>query len=258
MPIMDSNMDNSVPKVDYTRILKNSSAKSTPMFTKFVSKSGTKETKRTFDNIVDDREIRNTTRIEGYDEVSTPYHSGLKDPNLSLCYMYVYYNKEYFSTRLPVYPESISDNTSANWSDQTIVGRSSPISAFSSTSDRQISFSFTLHREMEVFGSSAVHYRSIDDIIAVLRSSVYPKYYSAGLLPPITMFRFGNFYAKGKVTSVGFQWKPPIINGNYQLCEVSVSMNCSAVNDGKVLGASDIINNERTNFISPMNPFRRG
>lgn len=123
------------------------------------------------------------------------------------------------TTYLPCSPDEISDATSSNWSDTSIVGRSSPISAYVGTGYRNVGFSFILHRDM--YSDS----KKIEDIIIALRRTVYPKYSHPGIVPPITLFRFGKFVVKGIVRSMSFTWKKPLNEeGEYSLCEVSVSI----------------------------------
>lgn len=147
---------------------------------------------------------------------------------MNSCYVKVSTYLNEASTELPCYPDEIGDSTSANWADESIVGRSSPISAYTGTGYRSISFSFPMHREMA---------SNIEDVIKILRASVYPKYEAKGLTPPITTFRFGDFYVKGIVRSISFTWKKPIINKKYQVCEVSVSIDSTP---SKVMSASDL------------------
>lgn len=140
------------------------------------------------------------------------------------------------SIELPCYPDEISDNTNANWSEEAIVGRSFPIAAYTGTGYRSISFSFTMHREMA---------SNIENVIQTLRKTVYPKYVSSGLTPPITTFRFGEFYVRGIVRSISFTWKKPIINRKYQVCDVSVSIDEIP---SSVVGATDL-----RSSLNPMN-----
>lgn len=156
---------------------------------------------------------------------------------------------------IPLYPEEISDGISANWNDTTIVGRSAPISNYVSTSDRQVSFSFTIHREMYTAmsrrgtSSSRTSMDKVDKLLKGLRSAVYPKYETQiGMFPTISMFVFGEFIIKGKLTNVSFTWKKPIVDNKYQVCDVSVTMNSIA---NRVKSTEDI----RNNSYSPMNPF---
>lgn len=115
------------------------------------------------------------------------------------------------------WPEEISDNTSATWSDTTIPGRSSPISAYAATGYRSVSFSLTLHREAD-------EKPGMDYFIQVLRMGLYPKYVKNGVVPPITTVIAGEFRVKGILRSLNMSWKKPVIDENYQVCDLSVSI----------------------------------
>lgn len=145
-----------------------------------------------------------------------------------VCYVRVSTYNDNSITYLPSYPDDISDSTSSNWSDENIIGRSSPMSAYTGTGYRGVSFSFLLHREMD---------GDIEAGLKAIRSSLYPSYLSAGLNPPITVFRFGDFYVKGIVRSVQYVWQKPIIRSEYQVCNVSVSIDTTP---SKVMSATDL------------------
>jgi len=137
------------------------------------------------------------------------------------CYMLIIYggyDSETVHLMLPCYPDELRDSTSANWSQITILGRSSPLATYTGTGFRGVSFSFTLHREM------TENDQEIENILQALRKTVYPEYATTGLKIPITQFVFGNFKVKGMVKSVDFTWKKPIIKDTYQLCDVSISI----------------------------------
>lgn len=144
---------------------------------------------------------------------------------------------------LPCYPDNINESQVGNWSEQSPLGRSSPISAFTGTSYREISLNLKLHREM-CNGDE----QYIDNILIEMRRSVYPHYIKQGLMPPLATFQFGEFRCKGYVKNVSFNWQKPIIDGNYQVCDVSLSV--VDVPDS-VKSASDISKASR----KPTNPF---
>lgn len=155
------------------------------------------------------------------------------------CYYILQYSEgSYYNINLPVYPDEISDNFSASWSTQQIVGRSSPISAYTGTDFRRVSFSVDLHREL--LSESGNPTGKMETLLRTLEKSVYPEYLSQGLMPPVATFRFGDFYARGYVESVSFTWKKPIINNQYMVAATSISMACypkSVISSNK-LGSS--------------------
>ena len=72
------------------------------------------------------------------------------------CYMLLKYgnkgnfglggNTEYLC-ELPLYPEEVQESINANWEEQSVIGRSAPLSAYSNTSLKSVSFSMDLHRD---------------------------------------------------------------------------------------------------------------
>lgn len=140
---------------------------------------------------------------------------------------------------LPCYPDELSDSVSSNWSDQSILGMSSPISSYTGTGYRSVSFSFTLHREMgDHFNSpSKKNNKNIENILRIIRGCVYPNYNTSGVKPTLTTFVFGNFRAHGIVRSISYTWKKPIINGNYQVADIQVQMD--DIPDS-IIGTSDL------------------
>lgn len=147
------------------------------------------------------------------------------------CFVYISNNSYWGNNnshiyQIPCYPDEVSDSVSVNWSETSIIGRS-PILAYNSTGLRNISFSMDLHREMyhgyqgaypDVIGTE------IDVLLKSLRAAAYPIYSSSGLKPPMVMFKFGDLRMKGIIRSVSFQWKKPIVNKQYNICSVSITM----------------------------------
>lgn len=166
---------------------------------------------------------------------------------------YVYSGNAQSTTtmRLPSYPDSISDSIKSIWGVRTIIGRTSPISAFAGTDEQSVSFSFKMYRDMRIPVKSGEVQHTVDEVITFIRSGLYPRYTTSGLYPPVTTFKFGDFVVKGKLDSVAINWQPPIVEGSYRICEVSISLLAPSVRDGRVLDATDIMSAE-----VPTNPFR--
>lgn len=163
-----------------------------------------------------------------------------------MCYVIVMFDTNQEHAYLPVYPDEIQDTLSASWSNAQIVGRSSPISAYIGTNYRTVSFTLDLNRELLRRDKNEGFRDDLEHIIRLLNKAVYPKYTSQGLIPPITIFRFGEFYAKGFVESIGRTWKKPITRDyKYSYTPISISMNCFPES---VIGADELG--------SAMNPFR--
>ena len=147
--------------------------------------------------------------------MNTAYNTNFMEKDGNRCYAILYYQDSIYETIiLPCYPDSITDNVSADWQSQTILGRTASIAAYTGTQSQTLSFNLKLHREMG---------NNIEKVLQFLRKTVYPKYKQLGLLPPITKFVFGQTAMKGYVQSVGFSWSGPIIDGLYQVCDVSIN-----------------------------------
>lgn len=157
------------------------------------------------------------------------------------CYIIV----DEYRAELPCYPEEISDGIEAQWSDVNIVGRSSPISAYTGTSYRHLSFNFDMHREM-------MSNDGVNNAIRLLRASVFPQYLESGLKPTISIIRLGEFKVRGIVRSVNMTWKKPIIDRKYQVCSVSISID--QIPD-MVYGFGDVYEVNQLSKRDPMNPF---
>lgn len=200
------------------------------------------------------------------------------------CYMLIKYGspgqfgaggQSEYLIELPVYPEQVTESISANWEEQQVLGRSSPLSAYSGTSLKSVNFELNLHRDL-LTGSYSLTDKdmhsiansktgvSYDDVkkgqaagnqydwgdgynygrewyVSVnkmLQISCYPQYTQAGVIPPTTYFLFGQMILKGYVESYSTTWKKPIINTFYSWNTVNISMKCYP---DSVISAHDII-----------------
>lgn len=67
----------------------------------------------------------------------------------------------------PCFPESISDSNSANFSELNPIGRSEPFQIYQNSGPREVSVSFTMHKEM-------VHTTPIEILVNAIKSATYP------------------------------------------------------------------------------------
>ena len=159
------------------------------------------------------------------------------------CFLIIeYFGITEVAWEIPCYPESISESQQATWSDVAPLGRTSPLSAYTGTGYRGFSISLKLHREM-VMGNEDY----IESLLVAMRQCVYPQYTQSGLIPPTVTIMFGEFKAKGFVRSVNFNWQKPIIDGKYQVCDVSLDF---------IDVPDEVIDANRLTGI-PTNPFDR-
>ena len=177
---------------------------------------------------------------------------------------------------LPMYPEQVTESINANWEEQQVLGRSSPLSAYSGTSLKSVSFELNLHRDF-ITGSHSLTKGELKDVARqngkstdldyiqqfqaagrqydytdgwgkgrewyisankMLQMSCYPQYTSAGAIPPTTYFVFGQMILKGYVESYSTTWKKPLLNTFYGWNSVSLSMKCYP---DSVISAHEII-----------------
>jgi len=128
--------------------------------------------------------------------------------------------------KMPLYPDEISEGYSANWSTNDIVGRPVPVGTYVGAGYRSVSFSFDTHREL---------HPDIDNFLVKIRRACYPTYHTKsgdGYIPRTVFVKIGNFVAIGYITSVNYQWRKPIIDGNYQVCNIQIQMN--AIDMGEI------------------------
>lgn len=143
---------------------------------------------------------------------------------------------------IPCYPEEVASAVSASWNQQSIVGRTGTIKAFTGTSDVTSNFSFDLHRDMNInnrnMQTSADEFGAeVDDLVRFLKSGCYPMYGTGSLYPPRTLFRFGDLYISGVLKEVSTTWKKPIIDKAYAVCSISISMESA---DRRIIDYSDV------------------
>ena len=145
-------------------------------------------------------------------------------------------------SNLPCYAEEVQNSVAANWSGMQVIGRTGQLFSYTGASDVSCSFTLKLHRELCLTENnpkvgSRSNMKTIDQIIAIIKSGCYPKYGSNTLRPPRTTFKFGDFWITGKLTSVSDSWEGPIIGKKYAMCTLSIQMESAAT---RIVDAEDI------------------
>lgn len=167
------------------------------------------------------------------------------------CWIIVDFAGDKQSEYLPMYPDEVSDSQSAIWSSTQILGRSSPLAAYTGTDARKISFSMTLHREM--LGSNNID--KINHILVLLKRALYPEYQSPGLIPPRIRVVLGQLAVEGVLENVSFNWKKPIVDGFYSVCDVSVNITGYTSGISTNISSSSIgVAHSTGNSYNPYNP----
>lgn len=189
-------------------------------------------------------------------------------------------DREYL-IELPLYPDEVTEQISAQWQTQNVLGRSAPLSAYSNTNLKSVNFNLELHRDlltgsfshtrntMKQIGAderiNQVAGRQIQtprgpfntrswyvNVNKMLQICCYPQYLESGLVPPTTYFIFGQMILKGYVESYSTTWKKPILNTFYGWNSVNISMNCYP---DSIISASDIITNKQLGTASTQNTY---
>lgn len=119
---------------------------------------------------------------------------------------------------LPIFVQEFSDNNGANFSAQSILGRSVDYQVYQSSS-RDVSFTLQLHEEL------CSDYNYIHDLVSTIESACYPGYSSGIVRCPEIQFVIGKqFKIRGILTSCSASWKAPIIDGKLVNCDLSIGV----------------------------------
>lgn len=152
-------------------------------------------------------------------------------------YIYLYHTKTLIA--LPLYPESLSDSTSVEFSATSPLSRSAPIYSYVKSGPRAVQITLPLHRDM----MNAVNVKAstlnvpnlaetdyVDIMINQLQSIALPRYAATEKMvdPPLIAVRFGQeLFIKGVVTGeVSTQYETPILTTDkYARVTVSFTVN---------------------------------
>lgn len=114
---------------------------------------------------------------------------------------------------LDITPDEITDSVGAEFEEQPIRGRSSPLKGYSSSGPRQVSFTITTADDYCKDG--------LVPTVNMLKAMVYPVY-SGIVVSPEIYLRIGYLIAmKAVLNSVDVTWKKPIRNGFYTVADIS-------------------------------------
>lgn len=181
---------------------------------------------------------------------------------------------------LPMYPDQVSEQISASWQTQKVLGRSAPLAAYANTDLKSVSFSLDLHRDFLTgsFSHNTESLRATGGTLAeqaagyqhqtakgpfntrswytsankMLQIACYPQYTERGLIPPTTYFIFGQMILKGFVQNYSTEWKKPILNSFYAWNSVTISMLCYP---DTIISANNMITNNRNGTASTQNTY---
>lgn len=155
-------------------------------------------------------------------------------------YIYIsHLDSGYQYWRLPVTPESISDQMASNFQDTNALGRSAPVWTYSNSGPRTVTIDIKMHRDlmntMNWAWSNAVLNNGedyIDNLIRAIQSISVPKYNlnNKAVEPPLIALRLSNeVFIKGIVNgSINVTYSGPILENN-KYAEVSLSLTVTEV-----------------------------
>ena len=120
--------------------------------------------------------------------------------------------------RIPVTIEELNWSKDNNFAETETKGRSASFLGYSNSTSKTLDFSFTVH--VDILKSIGETFTSYSNKLEAL---AYPRYGSY-TVPPKAFFRCGSVRLEGVVNEVSVSVSPPIINNEYSILNVTVSM----------------------------------
>lgn len=120
--------------------------------------------------------------------------------------------------RIPVTIEELNWSKGNNFAETETKGRSASFLGYSNSTSKTLDFSFTVH--VDILKSIGETFTSYSNKLEAL---AYPRYGSY-TVPPKAFFRCGSVRLEGVVNEVSVSVSPPIINDEYSILNVTVSM----------------------------------
>lgn len=120
--------------------------------------------------------------------------------------------------RIPVTIEELNWSKGNNFAETETKGRSASFLGYSNSTSKTLDFSFTVH--IDILRSIGETFTSYSNKLEAL---AYPRYGNY-TVPPKAFFRCGSVRLEGVVNEVAVSVSPPIINNEYSVLNVTVSM----------------------------------
>ena len=120
--------------------------------------------------------------------------------------------------RIPVTIEELNWSKGNSFAETETKGRSATFLGYSNSTSKTLDFSFTVH--IDILRSIGETFTSYSNKLEAL---AYPRYGSY-TVPPKAFFRCGSIRLEGVVNEVSVSASPPIINNEYSILNVTVSM----------------------------------
>lgn len=145
------------------------------------------------------KSVAGSVNLSGHADI-TPGRSS-KD-----CYITLHRNGVQRTLWFPCYPDSVTDTNSANYSPQSILGRSEPFQYYTGSGPRTVSVSFEMHCEM----CDDINY--VYGLVDEVQSACYPNYGSAVAATKVTLHIARNININGIIPNVDTEFSGPILN----------------------------------------------
>jgi len=121
---------------------------------------------------------------------------------------------------IPCYPKSVSDSYNINHSSESLFTSTEPYVVYNNSGPRQVSVSFTFHREMRGIDND----KYMDELVRAIQAACYPV--DDGTTTVETILTIGNdIYIRGIITGgVPVNYSGPIIDGKYNVVDISFTV----------------------------------
>ena len=125
---------------------------------------------------------------------------------------------------IDVIPEELGYSYTSNWSENSPIGRISPIYQYVNGSEKAYDFSITVHEDM----LNKNKYKSIVDFVDAIKSMSYPIYKTSGGL--INVMSFPRiFFTLGEIqgyciVNTSINWRGPFRDGRYTVVQIDFNI----------------------------------
>lgn len=120
--------------------------------------------------------------------------------------------------KIPVTMEEINWSKGNNFTETEVKGRSAAFLGYSNSTSKTLDFSFTVNVDiLKEIGETLTSYSN------KLEALAYPRYGNY-TVPPKAFFRCGSIRLEGVVNEVTVSATPPIINNEYSVLNITISM----------------------------------
>lgn len=124
---------------------------------------------------------------------------------------------EQMEVTIPFIPETLEHSYNAEFQEQSLLGRLSPIYVYSGNSKETLSFSLKIHEDLII---EQGQFESIVDFVEALKRFSYPR---ADKSFPMAYFSLGEKTGRG-IIEITPSWSKPFRNGHYAVVDLSFNI----------------------------------